>query len=41
MDSKNDYQAAKQMKAYINNAYKNMRTFLYDQIQYLQNKIEN
>lgn len=37
----NDYQAAKAMKKMINKAFKNLRTYLYDKIQYLQNKIES
>lgn len=41
MEDKNDYQAAKQMKKYVNHAYKNVRTYIYDKIQYLQNKIES
>lgn len=41
MAEKNDYQAAKQMKAFINTAFKNWRTYVYDKIQYLQNKIES
>ena len=41
MEDKNDYQAAKQMKQLINKAFKNYRTYLYDKIQWLQNKIES
>ena len=39
MEDKNDMAAAKQMKKIIDNAYRNLRTLLYDEIQYLQNKI--
>ena len=41
MAEKNDYQAAKAMKQLINQAYKNLRTYLYDKLQYAQNKIES
>lgn len=40
MEDKNDYQAARKMKKNINTAYKNLRTYLYDQIQWMQNRIE-
>lgn len=35
MPDKNDFAAAKEMKRIIDNAYKNLRTILYDEIQYL------
>lgn len=41
MEEKNDAEAAKQMKKYINHAYKNWRTYVYDKLQYIQNKIES
>ena len=39
MEDKNDFAAAKEMKRIIDNAFENFRSFLYDEIQYLQNKI--
>jgi hypothetical protein len=39
MPDKNDLEAAKEMNKIIEYAEKNLRTILYDEIQYLQNKI--
>lgn len=39
MPDKNDFEAAKEMNKIIEYAEKNLRTILYDEIQYLQNKI--